>query len=89
MKSCVRCYVSGNVQGVWYRGTTQEKARELGVTGHARNLPDGRVEVVACGDDPAIDALQEWLWEGSPPARVSNVECESIPHQEIPDFTTA
>lgn len=87
-KGCVRCYVSGNVQGVWYRASTREKAQELGITGYARNLADGRVEVVACGEDDSIAALRDWLWEGSPSAQVTQVECESMSYQDLTDFTT-
>jgi acylphosphatase len=74
-----RCHVSGRVQGVFFRASTRLRARELGVTGHARNLPDGRVEVLACGPPAAVEALCGWLWEGPPSAQVSAVEVEDVP----------
>lgn len=77
MKQCIRCWVSGQVQGVWYRASAQNKARELGVSGYAKNLPDGRVEVLACGSDSALGKLRQWLWEGSPHAKVEHVQCEA------------
>ena len=61
MQVCRRCLVSGKVQGVFYRASTAERARELGVTGYAKNLPDGRVEVLACGDEAAVQQLLDWL----------------------------
>jgi len=73
-----RCLVSGKVQGVFYRASTRDKARSLGVSGWAKNLPDGRVEVVACGSQDAVAALSDWLWEGSPPSHVDAVECEDF-----------
>jgi len=72
-----RCLVSGKVQGVFYRASTRDKARALGVSGWARNLPDGRVEVLASGPAEAVDALCEWLWEGSSASQVDAVECEA------------
>ena len=75
MPECRKCVVAGRVQGVYYRGATQQRARELGVTGHARNLPDGRVEVLACGEPAAVEALCEWLWQGPPHAQVTEVTC--------------
>lgn len=75
MPECRKCVVAGRVQGVYYRGATQQRARELGVTGHARNLPDGRVEVLACGEPVAVEALCQWLWQGPPHARVTEVSC--------------
>ena len=84
---CRRCHVSGRVQGVWYRGSTQREAAARGVTGFARNLPDGRVEVLACGSQPAIDSLCEWLWQGPPHAEVSDVECESVEPSALTAFT--
>lgn len=69
-----RCWVAGRVQGVFYRASTARRALELGVTGHARNLPDGRVEVLACGTSTAVQALCDWLWQGSPASHVVAVE---------------
>ncbi len=76
--TCVRCLVSGRVQGVFYRAATRNKAVELGLRGRARNLPDGRVEVIACGPQDRLARLQQWLWEGPTHARVSDVLCETI-----------
>ncbi|HSJ41006.1 MAG TPA: acylphosphatase, partial [Xanthobacteraceae bacterium] len=58
--TCVRFVVSGRVQGVFFRASTRDEALRLGLTGHARNLPDGTVEVVACGDDTALVQLERW-----------------------------
>ena len=82
--SCVRCIVSGRVQGVWFRQSTWEKALELGVAGSAVNLPDGTVEVIACGPEAAVTALQEWLWQGPPLARVDGVRCQALESAEPP-----
>ena len=73
---CKRSFVSGRVQGVFYRATCVSKAEALGLTGFARNLADGRVEVLACGDDAAVDVFVAWLWEGSPASRVTDVATE-------------
>jgi acylphosphatase len=54
---CLSCLVSGRVQGVWYRDSTQRQAQALGISGYARNLPDGRVEVLACGETAALQRL--------------------------------
>jgi len=74
MKVARRAIVSGRVQGVFYRATTVSKARELGVTGSARNLPDGRVEVIAFGAADAVRKLFDWLWIGSSASHVTAVE---------------
>jgi acylphosphatase len=71
---CKKCLVGGRVQGVFYRATAARRARELGVHGHARNLPDGRVEVLACGDEAAVSRFVEWLWVGSSGSKVTSVE---------------
>ena len=65
-----RFFVEGRVQGVFFRGSTQAKAAELGLSGHAINLADGRVEVLAAGTASAVAALAEWLQDGPPAARV-------------------
>jgi acylphosphatase len=73
---CRRSFVSGRVQGVFYRATCVRKASSLGLTGFARNLADGRVEVLACGDDSAVQQFVDWLWEGSPASKVTDVATE-------------
>lgn len=73
------CWISGRVQGVYYRGTTVTRALELGIRGYARNLPDGRVEVLAQGDDAAVAAFIRWLWIGSIASRVTAVEVRDAP----------
>jgi acylphosphatase len=70
---CARFLVDGKVQGVFFRASTRNEARRLGLHGHARNLADGRVEVVASGNDEALQELERWLWEGPPAARVRQV----------------
>jgi acylphosphatase len=67
-------WVRGRVQGVWYRGACAEQARALGVNGWARNLPDGRVEVVAEGEPGGVEQLVKWCHVGPPAARVTGVE---------------
>jgi len=74
MPSAIRFLVSGKVQGVCFRANTQEQARHLGLRGYVRNLPDGRVEVLAAGADGALEALAEWLWQGPPLSRVDAVD---------------
>ena len=71
---CRRSFVSGRVQGVFYRATCVRKAESLGLRGFARNLPDGRVEVLACGDPASVEQFVAWLWEGSPASKVTAVD---------------
>lgn len=68
-----RFIVSGRVQGVWFRANTRERALALGLRGHASNLPDGTVQVLAVGDAAAVEALAAWLRQGPPLARVDAV----------------
>ncbi|MFQ3318570.1 MAG: acylphosphatase [Natronomonas sp.] len=72
----VHVFVSGRVQGVYYRANTREAARERGVGGWVRNLDDGRVEAVFEGKEAAVDGMVEWCHTGSPQARVEDVEVE-------------
>ncbi|WP_294946794.1 acylphosphatase [Sulfurivirga sp.] len=73
-ENCLRAIIHGRVQGVFFRASTQKKARALGLTGWVRNLPDGTVEVLAVGPRPALEALLDWLHEGPPLARVERVD---------------
>lgn len=85
----MRCIVSGQVQGVFFRATTRQKALTLDLTGYAKNLPDGRVEVVACGEQRDLAALRRWLAHGPPMAEVDDVDCEIVAMQVPNEFTTA
>lgn len=72
--SAARFIVGGKVQGVWFRASARDQALALGLRGHARNLADGRVEVLAVGTEAAIDELIAWLRQGPPLARVDELE---------------
>ena len=65
--------VEGRVQGVGFRYFVMREAQALGLAGWVRNLPDGRVEVLAAGDAGLVDALEGRLWHGPPHARVTAV----------------
>jgi len=83
-KTAFHGFVSGRVQGVWFRYSTQKKAEDLGLTGWVRNLPDGRVEVMACGQSANVKTFASWLWVGPSRAKVTDVtgdECEYEEHQ--------
>ena len=71
--NAVRFVVSGRVQGVFFRASTRNEAMRLDVHGHARNLTDGDVEVIAKGSEDALRELEQWLWEGPPAAKVLQV----------------
>jgi acylphosphatase len=82
-----RAYVRGRVQGVWFRGATAERALELALAGHARNLDDGRVEVLAVGEAAAVAQLLTWLHRGPPLAAVEHVHVEDVePPPEVRGF---
>ncbi|QSW99479.1 acylphosphatase [Haloterrigena alkaliphila] len=69
-------FVSGTVQGVYYRATTRDTARERGVGGWVKNLEDGRVEAIFEGPEDAVEGMIEWCHTGSPAADVEDVEAE-------------
>ena len=85
MSFCEKCLITGLVQGVFYRASTKKQAAKLGVTGYIKNLPDGHVEVLICGDPEAVGHLKAWLWDGPAQAHVSNVKCELSDDTEVPD----
>lgn len=86
--ACARFIVTGRVQGVFFRASTREAALRLGVAGHARNLADGSVEVLASGSAEDLDALEAWLQHGPPAARVDRVVREALPDQALRGFST-
>ncbi len=89
MADMVRAHVviHGLVQGVFFRATTREKAREHGVTGWVRNLPDGSVEALFEGEKDAVESLIRWCHEGPLGARVEKVEVEWQDYRgEFTDF---
>lgn len=80
-------YVSGIVQGVFYRANTQRKAIELGLKGWVRNLADGRVEVLAFGNPDQLEIFTQWLWQGPARAKVTAVDVSVVTYEEFPDFS--
>lgn len=71
--ACAKFLVGGRVQGVGFRASARRQALALRLCGQARNLADGRVEVLAWGDAAALGKLEEWLWRGPPLARVDEL----------------
>lgn len=87
-KLCIHCFISGRVQGVWFRAHTKELADQLTLSGWAKNLPDGRVEVLACGDSEKLAVLHDWLKKGPPLAEVKETSYEELDWQEYAGFKT-
>lgn len=86
-----RFVVTGKVQGVFFRASTVRVAEKLGLRGFARNLPDGRVEVVALGDASSLGKLAAWLRQGPALARVTDVtgQDEDVTrYADVMDFRT-
>jgi acylphosphatase len=81
-----RVRVTGRVQGVFFRAWTQQQARELGVHGWVRNASDGSVEAHLEGDEAAVKALIQRLWQGSPSAEVEQVEVEEVAPERCDGF---
>ena len=80
---CKKCLVAGRVQGVFYRATAARRAQELAIRGYARNLPDGRVEVLACGAEESVGAFVSWLWTGSSASKVTSVDVTDVPADSV------
>lgn len=83
-----RFTVHGRVQGVFFRDSTRREAERLGISGHAINLPDGTVEVLASGPASALDELERWLQQGPPMSRVTKVEMADAENEVPPGFRT-
>ena len=80
-------WVSGTVQGVFFRASTAEEANRLGVSGWVRNLPDGRVEAVFEGTESSVDAAVEWCRRGPERAAVTAVVVEREPVENLETFS--
>jgi acylphosphatase len=75
MKIRIHVFISGKVQGVFFRSSTKDMAEELGLYGWVRNLTDGRVEAVFEGEEEKIDKMLEWCRKGPEYSKVKSVEC--------------
>jgi acylphosphatase len=73
-KHRVHVWITGRVQGVFFRAYTRDAAQMIGVTGWVRNLPDGRVEAVFEGESDKVERMIEWCREGSPMSRIERVD---------------
>ena len=88
MMKRVRLYISGVVQGVFYRANAQKEAERLRVTGYVRNLPDGRVEALIEGEDLCVDKMISWCEVGPKYSRVDKVEVINEQYKgEFKDFS--
>lgn len=81
----LQVWVSGAVQGVWFRESTRQEAERLGVTGWVRNLPDGRVEAVFEGPAVAVEEMAAWCHKGPPDAAVDRVQ--ATPQEPTGEFS--
>ncbi len=80
-------YLSGRVQGVYFREYTRQMAQKLKITGWVRNLRDGRVEAIFEGSEPAVAEMLRWCNQGPPAAMVENIEdTDEAYHGDFPDF---
>jgi acylphosphatase len=81
-----RLRVTGRVQGVFFRAWAQRQAHELGVKGWIRNASDGSVEAHLEGDEAAIKALLDRIWQGPPSAQVEEVEVKEVAAENLNGF---
>lgn len=79
----IEVQVYGVVQGVFFRQSTQEKARELGLAGWVENRSDGSVRMRAAGSDDALEDLTRWCWQGPERARVERVEVTEVADEKL------
>ncbi len=86
-RCCTKFLIKGRVQGVGFRFHTAHEGLKLDLQGYARNLPTGDVEVMACGEQEAIDKLAKWLAQGPKMANVISCEREETPWQAFNGFS--
>lgn len=82
----ISIHVSGRVQGVYFRQTCKEVAKELGITGTVRNLPDETVEIAATGSEEQLKKLADWAAQGPPAASVEKLDVKEVPLKEFEGF---
>ena len=82
----IRVYLSGSVQGVFFRKYLEEKAKELGVRGFCRNLKDGRVEIAIEGKDENVNQMLEVCEKGTPHTDIKDIQFEELKHQGFDGF---
>ena len=82
----VHVFISGQVQGVFFRAHTKEKAEELNLAGWVKNLPDGRVEAVFEGEQDQINKMLVWCYQGSPTSQVDQVDIRNEKPQSLKGF---
>mgnify|MGYP001118923303 FL=1 len=87
MKVSYIAHISGQVQGVYFRASSQQKAIDYGLSGYARNLADGDVEVLVCGEQENVDKMLEWLKHGPEQAHVENIQQKQVQWQEHNHFS--
>jgi acylphosphatase len=87
MMQTIKVKIEGQVQGVFFRQSTQEKARELGIKGSVKNCDDDSVEIIATGTKEQLDKLVAWCWEGPPKAKVINVGTQELSLQQFYNFS--
>jgi len=84
---CCLANVTGKVQGVYFRASCQQKAIDLHLSGYAKNLTDGNVQVLMCGDKANIDQMIEWLNHGPEEADVASVNHQEVNWQSLNFFS--
>ena len=84
----IRAYLSGTVQGVFFRKFLEEKASEFGVRGFVRNLDDGRVEVLIEGRDENVNSMLEACKRGTQHTKITDVQTQELKHQGFDGFKT-
>ncbi len=88
MHKSLKAVVSGRVQGVWFRASTKQVADKLGISGYAKNLPSGDVEVLATGEAEQLEQLIEFLGQGPELAVVDELDWTFIERQTLTGFET-
>ncbi|MFK8007366.1 MAG: acylphosphatase [Saprospiraceae bacterium] len=83
---CVQIQISGKVQGVWFRASTQRKANELNIKGIVKNLSNGDVYIEAEGEEKDLDFFVKWCHQGSDHSRVDNVSISEIKNKSFEGF---